>query len=197
MRAVVVYESMYGNTYAVAEAIAEGLRATSDVTVVPVGRAGRDVLDGAALVVVGAPTHVHGMSRPRSRLAAAEVAGKPASGVELEEGADGPGVREWLASLGHLNVLAAAFDTRANGPAMFTGRASKGISLGLGRHGAHVVARPESFLMAGTSLATGEEARARRWGEQLAVASTGLMTELVGPEQAGQLGRRFVRNLRH
>jgi Flavodoxin len=181
MRAVVVYESMYGNTHAVAEAIGEGLRGPWDVTVVPVGRAGPDLLDGVALVVVGGPTHVHGMSRPRSRAAAAEAAHKPGSTVNLEEGAEGPGVRDWLAALGHVNVLAAAFDTRAHGPAMFTGRASKGISLELGRHGAHLVAGPESFLMDGEHLEAGEEARARRWGEQLAATTAGLPTTSGGP----------------
>ena len=79
IRAVVVYESMYGNTRAVAEAIGEGLRGAWDVTVVPVGRAGPEVLDGAALVVVGGPTHVHGMTRPRSRAMAAQVSRRPDS----------------------------------------------------------------------------------------------------------------------
>jgi len=176
MRAVVVYESMYGNTRAVAEAIGEGLRRAWDVTVAPVGRAGPEVLDGAALIVVGGPTHVHGMTRPRSRAMAAEVSRRPESTLHLEEGADGPGVREWLASLGHVNVLAAAFDTRATGPAVFTGRASKHISLELGRHGAHLVRRPESFLVSGDKLAAGEEARARRFGEQLAAVITDLTT---------------------
>ena len=177
MRAVVVYESMYGNTHAVAEAIGDGLRPVYDVVVVPVGRAGPEVVEGAQLLVVGGPTHVHGMTRPHSREAAAEVARKPGSTVDLEDGADGPGVREWLVSLGHLNVLAAAFDTRMNGPAMFTGRASKGISRELIRHGAHPVAPPESFMVTKqNSLEAGEEARARRWGRLLAEEDVTLST---------------------
>ncbi|HVW31347.1 MAG TPA: flavodoxin domain-containing protein [Acidimicrobiia bacterium] len=171
MRAVVVYESMYGHTRVVAEAIGAGLRERCDVAVVPVGQAGADVLDGAELLVVGAPTHVHGLSRPRSRAAAAAAARKPGAAFDLEEGAEESGVREWLASLGTVNVLAAAFDTRSRGPAVFTGRASRGIDRELGRHGAHLVASPESFLMAGTDLGAGEEARARRWGGQLAAVS--------------------------
>ncbi len=174
MRAVVVYESMYGNTRAVAEAIGEGLRGAWDVTVVPVGRAGPEVLDGAALVVVGGPTHVHGMTRPRSRAMAAQVSRRPDSPLHLEDGAEGPGVREWLASLGHVNVLAAACDTRTTGLAVLTGRASKHIGLELGRHGAHLVRRPESFLVSGDERVAGEEARARRWGEQLAPVITDL-----------------------
>jgi len=170
MRAVVVYESMYGNTHAVAEAIAAGLRSEYDpVMVVPVGQVDDTVLDGAGLLVVGGPTHVHGLSRPRSRAAAGEVARKPGSAVTLEAGAEGPGLREWLASLGELDVHAAAFDTRMPGPAIFTGRASKGISHGLSRHGADLVARPESFLVTKENvLRPGEDLRARRWGEQLA-----------------------------
>src|SRR5437762_10776207 len=112
MRAVVVYESMYGNTRAVADAIGDGLRGTCDVRVVPVGRAGPEEIDGAALLVVGGPTHIHGMTRHRSRAMAAEAAGKPGSTVVLEPGADGQGVREWLAYLGHVNVTAATFVTR-------------------------------------------------------------------------------------
>jgi hypothetical protein len=168
MRAVVVFESMYGNTRAIAEAIGEGLRPALDTTVVPVGRAGPEVLDGAQFLVVGGPTHVHGMTRPRSRAAAAEMARDPHNHVVLEDGADGPGVREWLASLEHLNVFAAVFDTRMHGPAAFTGRASKGITRELVQLGAHVVVEPESFLVKKDNvLDPGEDARARRWGERL------------------------------
>lgn len=168
MRAVVVYESMYGNTRVVAEAIGEGLRSACDVAVIPVGRAA-EAVEGAELLVVGGPTHAHGMTRPRSREAAVEAARKPESPIVAEDGADGTGVREWLASLGHVNVMAAAFDTRMTGPPAFTGRASKGISRELGRHGGHLVASPESFLVTKeNALLAGEEARAREWGARLA-----------------------------
>jgi flavodoxin len=69
MRAVVVYESMYGNTHLVADAIGAGLSTALNVSVVPVSQASQAVLADASLVVVGGPTHVHGMSRaaPRRR----------------------------------------------------------------------------------------------------------------------------------
>jgi flavodoxin len=62
MRALVVYESMYGNTHVVASNIADGLRATHEVTLVPVADATADLVAEADLLVVGAPTHVHGLS---------------------------------------------------------------------------------------------------------------------------------------
>jgi flavodoxin len=191
MRAVVVYESMYGNTRAVAEAVADGLRPVLDVVVVPVGRADPAIVEGAGLLVVGGPTHVHGMTRRRSREMAAEVARKPGSTVVLEEGAGGPGVREWMASLGHVNVYAAAFDTRAHGPKAFTGQASKGISRELGRHSAHLLTGPESFLVTKeNSLEEGEEQRARRWGEQLAAdVAAGTVLSAGGHSRDGRRRR--------
>lgn len=67
MRAVIVYESMFGSTRYVAEAIAEGLADCAEVSVVPVAHANAEVLDGVDLLVVGAPTHLHGLPRPSSR----------------------------------------------------------------------------------------------------------------------------------
>ena len=187
MRAVVIYESMYGNTRAVAEAIGDGLRANGDgteVTVLPVGRAAPETLDGAELLVVGGPTHVHGMTRPRSREAAAEAARKPGTTLVLEQGAEGPGVREWLKSLGHLNVFAAGFDTRMHGPPALTGRASKGISRELEGLGGHLVVNPESFLVTReNTLDPGEDERARRWGQEL-MAETIRWTEGTTPKCA-------------
>ena len=97
MRTVVVYESMYGNTHLVADAIADGLRGGSpgaDVVVMPVADATAQVLADTDLVVVGGPTHVHGMSRPTTRHAAVDTAAKPDSGLTAEPDAEGPGLRE-------------------------------------------------------------------------------------------------------
>jgi flavodoxin len=56
MRALVIYESMYGNTRAVAGHMADGLRADYEVTVVPVAEAGAELVAGTGLLVVGGPT---------------------------------------------------------------------------------------------------------------------------------------------
>ena len=66
MRALVVYESMFGNTRLVAEAVAEGLSSGLDVDVVEVAAAPTS-FDDVELVVVGGPTHALGMTRQRTR----------------------------------------------------------------------------------------------------------------------------------
>ena len=179
MRALVVYESMYGNTHVVASNVADGLRATHEVTLVPVAGATADLLAGADLLVVGGPTHMHGLSSPASRRMAAQAAAKPASGLSLDPDACGPGLRDWLKGLGPgigtAHALVAAFDTRLNGVAAFTGHASRGIGKLLKRHGYRLIAAPESFLIGQqTTLLDGEAARARRWGAALGVIATSI-----------------------
>jgi hypothetical protein len=171
MRAVVVYESMYGNTHHVADAIGAGLQASFDVAVVPVADADPAVLADADLVVVGGPTHAHGMSRAATRQAAGEAADKPGSDVTVEPRALGPGLREWFGPLGQYPVKAAAFDTRIHGPSAVTGRAAKGLTRLLRAHGFDVVAKPESFLVTRQNvLDPGETTRARDWAATLAAS---------------------------
>jgi hypothetical protein len=173
MRALIVYESLYGNTHIVANSIADGLREGYEVTVVPVTGATINLVTNADLLVVGGPTHLHGMSSTSSRKMAADAASKPGSGLTLEPDSVGPGLRNWLHEIGHGHgAAAAAFDTRLDGPAVFTGRASLGISHRLRRHGYRLVLAPESFLISKQSaLIEGEAIRARTWGAALAVAS--------------------------
>jgi hypothetical protein len=169
MRAVIVYESMYGNTHHVASAIASGLSSSVEVVVVPVGQVRPDLLESADLLVVGGPTHVHGMSRPMSRSAAVEAAEKPGSDLELEPDPAGTGLREWFDQIDRIDVPAAAFDTRMEGPAALTGRASKAIARKLRHHGASVITDPESFLVTKSNeLVADEEDRATTWGSDLA-----------------------------
>lgn len=171
MKLVVVYESIFGNTHAIADAIASGMGEDNDIVVVPVERAGQELIRDADLVIAGGPTHVHGMSRARTRKAAVEMAGKPGAELTLDAAADGPGLREWVESLGKISVAAAAFDTRRDGPALLTGRASVAISRQLRQRGFSVIAQPRSFLVTGADqLLSGEEEHAREWGVQLAAA---------------------------
>jgi hypothetical protein len=168
MRAVIVYESMFGSTRMIAEAIGDGMRLGNEVQVVRITEAHMDILDGADLVVVGGPTHVHSMTRPSTRRGASDYARQ--RGLVLEPDATtGPGVREWLTSLGPVHGQGAAFDTRIQAPPAVSGRASKGIDRDLARHGLTPVAPPESFIVNKQShLVPGEQERARVWGAHLA-----------------------------
>lgn len=170
MRSVVVYESMFGNTHAVAEAIATGLRRTGEVVIVPVEQATQDVLHGADLVVVGGPTHAHGMSSSQSRKGAPDYVEKSHGDLTLEDGWDGMGLRDWFQELPDHACAAGAFDTRADVAALLSGRASKGIAARLQKHGCRLVAEPESFLVKDNHLLEHELDRAADWGASLAAA---------------------------
>jgi hypothetical protein len=173
MRALVVYESMYGNTHVVATNIADGLRTACEVTLVPVSAATRELVSAADILVAGGPTHMHGMSSTASRRMAADAARKEGSALELDPDAAGPGLRDWLRELGTSHLLVAAYDTRFSGPPVFTGRASRGISRLLKQRGCRLVAAPESFLVTKqNTLADGESSRARRWGVALSTTAS-------------------------
>jgi hypothetical protein len=174
VKSLVVYESMYGNTHHIATAIAEGLSEAGEASVLPVDEVKPASLEGVDLLVVGAPTHAHGLSRPSTRRAAADAVEDPAKGLTLDPDAGGPGIREWFQSVGDISCRSAAFDTRIDMPSVLTGRASRGIAKQLRQHGAELVSRPESFLVDRTNhLVVGEDDRAVRWGAAL-VRSSGL-----------------------
>lgn len=168
MDALIIYESLYGNTRAIADAIADGLReAGAGVAVVAASDASGDQLEAAGLLVIGGPTHVHGMTSERSRKAAQRDAAKhdlPEPDVAQ------PAMRDWFDDIAPGDGRrAAAFDTRIGKPKILTGSAAHGIADRLRRHGYDVVDE-ESFLVEGTAgpLHDGELDRARGWGSALA-----------------------------
>lgn len=177
MRSLVVFESMYGNTREVAEAVAEALASFGEARAVPVAEATPDTLEELDLLVVGGPTHVHGMSRPSTRESAVDAAAEPGSDLEMDPDAAGDGVREWLESLPSSpapTARAAAFDTRVDVSALLSGRASKGIAKRLRAHGFRLIAEPESFLVSKeTHLLPDEVDHARAWGTRLGEAAAG------------------------
>jgi Flavodoxin len=172
MRVLVVFESMYGNTRTVASNITDGLRATHEVTLVPVGEATAGLLAAADLLIVGGPTHMHGMSSATTRRMAAQAAAREDSELTLDPGARGPGIRDWLQDIAASNTPAAVFDTRFAEVPAFTGRASRRIARQLRRHGYRLIAAPESFLVSQENTLLCREAdRARQWGMTVAAAS--------------------------
>ena len=170
MSAVVVHESIYGNTRAIAEAIAEALTPLGEVEVRPVHEAGS--VDAAELLVVGGPTHMHGLTSSFSRRAAVKAGEE--DGVAIESGAgDEFGLRQWLAGLAGDGRMAAAFDTRIDRSPKLTGVAGRGIARRLRGGGYELIADPESFFVEDSEgpLAEGELERARAWGAKLAAAA--------------------------
>jgi flavorubredoxin len=71
MKTVVVYESMFGNTKTIAEAIAEGLGGAGQVVLGSVDDLSPDQVGDARLLVAGGPTHGHGMASPNAHQAMA------------------------------------------------------------------------------------------------------------------------------
>ena len=163
MSTMVVFESLWGNTRALAEAVAEGLGPA--VTLLDVGRAPVPLPHEVDLLVVGGPTHGHGMSRPSTRETAASDKNNNYATPTVD-----PGLREWIDDLpGGEGRPAAAFDTRIDKPVLLTGSAAKGIARRLARRGFRVVEEPESFLVTTQNrLLEGQIDRAIQWGTALA-----------------------------
>jgi hypothetical protein len=178
MHAIVVYESMYGNTRAVAEAIAAGL---GDAQALPAREARGEAVAAADLLVVGGPTHMHGLSSARSRRMAVEAAQEDGTPTVEPGAADGPGLRTWLRQLAWADgARAASFDTRLDKAPLLTGVAARGIARRLERRGYDVLGS-ESFRVedAEGPLADGELERARAWGARLA-RECGMHSEPAG-----------------
>lgn len=168
MRSLVVYESMFGTTREVAEAVGAALGAAGEVRVVEVGElAAEGGAVDADLLVVGGPTHAFSMSRPQSRKDAATKFPEPLVST-------GIGVREWLEGLTlTAGQKVAAFDTKTAKPNL-PGSAGKPIEKGLRKAGGRPVARTESFKVESMrGLVAGEAERASAWGAGLVSAVQG------------------------
>jgi hypothetical protein len=165
MHAVVVYESFWGNTAAVARAIADGIG--PHAAAMTTDEATPDVVSGAELVVVGAP--VLGFRLPTDAVR---------DGLVGESGAPFPAdtthrsLRSWLGSLPDGSTPVAAFETRFR---WSPGGAIGTITRELERAGYRSVARGQKFLVTGKygPLKDGELERAWQWGAELAEMRAG------------------------
>lgn len=154
-RAVVIVESCFGSTAAVARALADRLRAAGvEVELTEAATAPSRV--AADLVLVGAPTHNLGLPTAGSRAQAASKGAGPAV----------PGVREWIAGVERVDGRVLSFGTRTAG--RFSGSAGKAIAKALARRGVDAV-RGEDFVVTGLAgpLADGELDRAGQWAAGL------------------------------
>ena len=161
MKAVVVYESYWGNTAAVARAIAEGLgsgaRAMS--TAEAVGEALADV----DLIVAGSPIIAFRLPTEKTRRDMAAKPGKAPSPPDLSH----PAMRAWLEALPKGKGRAAAFET---GFKLSPGGSANAILKLLESRGYQPSAKKERFLVKGSfgPVREGELGRAKSWGAELA-----------------------------
>lgn len=155
MNAIVVFDSLHGNTERIAHAIGEALEPLGEVRVLRTTEVSPDTRADAW--VIGGPTHGHGMSKPL---------------VSLVDGLPGGSLK---------GVPVATFDTRFHYPRLMTGSAANSAAGHLRRTGCRIVTEPESFFVKGGArpakgekppegpehLEEGELERARSWGAQL------------------------------
>lgn len=166
--ALVAHESMFGNTAAVAAAVARGLSGAGcrvDLVDVGVTENPPHPLTSYDVLVLGAPTHAFSLPRAGSRAEAVKQGAPAADRTER-------GLREWIARLPAAgpDARAAAFDTRVTTVRHLPGSAAAKAARLLRRHGYRLVTGATSFYVADTDgpLEDGELERAEAWGAGLA-----------------------------
>ncbi|HEX9092553.1 MAG TPA: flavodoxin/nitric oxide synthase [Coriobacteriia bacterium] len=164
MKAVVVYESLWGNTAAVGRAIAEGIG--SGATVLTTDQATPAALEGAELIVAGAPLLGFALPTDEMRANIRANPGKCPAPPDLAH----PSMRSWLDALPNGTGRAAAFETRIW---WSPGSAAKTILEGLTARGYRPAGDGQRFIVAGRCgpLRDGELEKARAWGAELARAT--------------------------
>ena len=157
MDAVIVYESLWGNTAAVARAIVDGLGC--DARALTTDEATPEVVADADLLVIGAPVIAFGLAGDKTRDGIKDAERPPDTAH--------PSLKGWLESLPEGHGAAAAFETRL----WWSPRGATGtIERGLKGSGYRIAAKPERFVVEGKygPLREGELDRARAWGRTLA-----------------------------
>ena len=144
MKALVVYDSLYGNTAEIAKAIGSGI--TGEVKVLAVGEVQPSDLEALDLLIVGAPTQAGRPSQPMQ----AFLKELPNTVVE--------------------GVNVAAFDTRLSTRwVKIFGYAAGKIGKNLKKKGGNLLLDPEPFFVKGKEgpMKDGELERAAQWARQV------------------------------
>ena len=142
MKALIVYDSVYGNTEKIARAVAEAITPSGEVKVLGVGEANPSELASTDLLIVGSPTH----------------AGRPTPAVQA--------LLNKVPKLQGINV--AAFDTRITTKLVGVfGYAAGRIAGNLKKKGGTLIASPVGFFVTGGKgpLKEGELERAAGWAK--------------------------------
>jgi len=144
MKALVVYDSVYGNTEKIARAIAEAITPSGEVKLLRAGEMSTSELASLDLLIVGSPVH----------------GGRPM-----------PSVQDFLSKMAQQSlkdIKVAAFDTRATSKfAKIFGNAAGRIAGQLTKKDGVLIVPPEGFFVTGTKgpLKEGELERAAAWAK--------------------------------
>ena len=173
MNAVVVYESHWGNTAAIAQAIADGIG--PGTRALNTTEATREALADVDLIVAGSPVIAFALPRDGSlhQIERDEKAPVPPD-------VSHPLLRTWLDNLRVRRGFGAAFETRI----WWSLRGATGtIESKLRSSGYERLLPGERFIVQGGygPLREGELERARRWGAELAEALAKVMDETLVP----------------
>jgi len=144
MKALVVYDSVYGNTEKIARAIADAITPSGEIKVLRAGEANPSELASIDLLIVGSPVH----------------GGRPT-----------PAVQDFLNKVNQPSlkgIKVAAFDTRATSKfAKIFGNAAGRIAGQLTKKGGLLIVPAEGFFVTGTKgpLKEGELERVAAWAK--------------------------------
>jgi hypothetical protein len=163
VKAIVVYESHWGNTAAIARAIAEGIG--PEAQALSTAEASGPALEGVDLIVAGAPVIGFRLPDEKALQNIAANPGKAPAPPDLSH----PSMRFWLAGLPAGSGHSAAFETRVW---WSLGGSTGAIDKGLERAGYRPLVKAQRFIVTGGygPLREGELERARAWGAELAQA---------------------------
>ena len=155
MKTLLIYDSVYGNTEKIAQAIGEVLRSRDEVTILKAIDVKPEHFSNVTLLIVGSPTQAFSSTSPIKKF----ITNIPKQGLK--------------------GVNVATFDTRIAIedidsrilPTMVKlfGYAAKPIADSLGKKGGKLIIAPEGFFVKGTEgpLKEGELERAAGWAEQI------------------------------
>lgn len=145
MNTLVIYDSTFGNTAQLAQAMADKLGEYGIARIALANEAGLTEVEEVDLLLVGGLTQRHGLS---------------------------PTMKTFLKGFPRRTLqgkYASSFDTRYHMSAWKSGSAAQGIASRLKRAGASLIVEPESFFVAEREgpLEEGELERAAGWAEEI------------------------------
>ena len=146
MNTLIVYDSKFGNSEKIAEAIAETLNSYGQAKTVLADKADQQELSDTDLLIIGSPTQAWRPTKPIQSFI---------KNIPKE-------------TLNGMHV--AGFDTRFQKIRLLTGSAARVIAKRLEKKGGKLLLPPESFFVSGMEgpLIEREEKRASKWAKAIA-----------------------------